>query len=336
VGAGVLQPLSQLRPTALNANRVRVRSVRAIVLFLFVRGIYWVLSLAYLELGHDCGIDQVLWRAAFETRMKSVNWMTAALDRLANEAAVRVSVQATQGSVPRGSGTHMLVFARGEAGTIGGGHLEFQALSHARRLLAEELVSTHLRQVLGPSLGQCCGGVVELTLERVDASDIARLRTMLMPPRPPLALFGGGHVGKALVHTLAPLPFAVRWVDSRDEIFPSVVPEDVECEHSNPVQSAVADLAPGSRVLIMSFSHAEDLDIVVACLKRQRERGDLPFVGLIGSQTKWATFRHRLEDRGFSAEEIAHITCPIGVSGIRGKEPEVIAVAVAAQLLHTL
>ena len=265
-----------------------------------------------------------------------VNWMMAALERLAHEAAVRVSVQATQGSVPRGPGTHMLVFARGEVGTIGGGHLEFQALAHARRLLAGELVTTHLRQVLGPSLGQCCGGVVELALELVDSGDVARLRTLLMPPRTPLALFGGGHVGRAIVNTLAPLPFAVRWIDSRDEIFPEDVPVEVDCEHSNPVQAAVADLAPGSRVLIMSFSYAEDLDIVVACLKRLRAQDDLPFVGLIGSQTKWATFRHRLEDRGFTAQEIARITCPIGVPGITGKEPEVIAVAVAAQLLQTL
>jgi xanthine dehydrogenase accessory factor len=230
----------------------------------------------------------------------------------------------------------MLVFEHGEAGTIGGGHLEFQALAHARRLLAGQTEQTTLRQVLGPSLGQCCGGVVSLSFERVDGADVARLRTLLMPLRTPLALFGGGHVGKALVQTLAPLPFAVRWVDSRDEIFPADVPDGVDCEHSNPVQAAVADLAPGSRVLIMSFSHAEDLDIVVACLKRQRAQNDLPFVGLIGSATKWATFRHRLEDRGFSAEEIAHITCPIGVPGITGKEPEVIAVAVAAQLLQTL
>ncbi len=83
----------------------------------------------------------------------------------------------------------------------------------------------------------------------------------------------------------------------------------------------------------MSFSHAEDLDIVAACLLRQREKADLPFIGLIGSKTKWATFRHRLEDRGFSESELAHITCPIGVDGVKGKEPEVIAVAVAAQLL---
>jgi xanthine dehydrogenase accessory factor len=84
----------------------------------------------------------------------------------------------------------------------------------------------------------------------------------------------------------------------------------------------------------MSFSHAEDLDIVAACLKRLRERGDLPYVGLIGSKTKWATFRHRLEERGFHEQDFARVTCPIGVPGIAGKEPEVIAVAVAAQLLQ--
>ncbi|WP_295520209.1 xanthine dehydrogenase accessory protein XdhC [Limnohabitans sp. Rim8] len=266
----------------------------------------------------------------------SVNWIEQALKRLITDKAVLVTVRSTQGSVPRGPGTQMVVFAQGEQGTIGGGHLELQALAHARFVLAGQSERLDLRQVLGPSLGQCCGGAVDLVFERVSPEDLPRMRTLLLLPRTPLALFGGGHVGKALIHTLAPLPFAVRWIDSRDEIFPADVPSGVDCEHSNPVQAAVADLAPGSRVLIMSFSHAEDLDIVIACMKRQRSQGDLPFVGLIGSQTKWATFRHRLEDRGFSAKEIAHITCPIGVPGIAGKEPEVIAVAVAAQLLQML
>ena len=81
---------------------------------------------------------------------------------------------------------------------------------------------------------------------------------------------------------------------------------------------------------------AEDLDIVIACLRRLRERDDLPYIGLIGSKTKWATFSHRLEARGFTAAELARVTCPIGVPGITGKEPEVIAVAVAAQLLQSL
>ena len=257
-----------------------------------------------------------------------------ALDKLANSPAVLVTVLDAQGSVPRGQGTCMLVFADDFAATIGGGHLEFQAIAHARELLAGQTQVLQLRQVLGPSLGQCCGGALALGFERVGAADAPRLAACLTPQRQPLALFGGGHVGRALVQTLAPLPFAVRWIDSRDEIFPPQVPEGVECEHSSPVQAAVADLAPGSRVLIMSFSHAEDLDIVIACLRRIRERNDLPFVGLIGSKTKWATFRHRLEERGFTAPEIARITCPIGVPGIEGKEPEVIAIAVAAQLLQ--
>jgi xanthine dehydrogenase accessory factor len=125
-----------------------------------------------------------------------------------------------------------------------------------------------------------------------------------------------------------------HWIDSREEVFPAGLPLNVRCEHSDPVHGAVPKLEAGSRVLIMSFSHAEDLDILVECLKRRRERADLPFVGLIGSKSKWATFRHRLEARGFSPAELDAVTSPIGVPGVVGKEPEVIAVAVAAQLMQ--
>jgi xanthine dehydrogenase accessory factor len=255
-------------------------------------------------------------------------------NRLAAQDAVLVSVDAAQGSVPRERGAWMAVFADAIVGTIGGGHLELDAIAEARRRLAGGTGEPVVRQALGPSLGQCCGGVVHLRFERVGASDAAALHGKLRGDDTPLALFGGGHVGKALVNVLGTLPFAVTWIDSRDEIFPSEVPDNVCCEHSDPVQAAVADLAPHSRVLIMSFSHAEDLDIVAACLKRLRERGDLTYVGLIGSKTKWATFRHRLEERGFRKQELAQVTCPIGVPGITGKQPEVIAVAVAAQLLQ--
>jgi xanthine dehydrogenase accessory factor len=256
--------------------------------------------------------------------------------KLAAAPAVLVTVRDTQGSVPREAGTWMAVFAGEVVGTIGGGHLEFEAIAHAREVLSGAQAPDTRRYALGPSLGQCCGGVVHLDYERVTAADGPRLQARLAAHLTPLALFGGGHVGKALVKVLAPLPFAVTWVDSRDEIFPTDVPAHVACEHSDPVQAAVADLAAGSRVLVMSFSHAEDLDIVAACLKRQRERGDLPFVGLIGSKTKWATFRHRLAERGFSPAEMAHVTCPIGIPGLTGKAPEVIAVSVAAQLLLQL
>jgi xanthine dehydrogenase accessory factor len=228
----------------------------------------------------------------------------------------------------------MAVFEQTCINTIGGGHLEFQALDHGRALLRGQASESLVRYALGPALGQCCGGVVQLKYERVGAVDVTALTRRLGREQQAIALFGGGHVGKALVQVLGRLPFAITWIDSRDEIFPDDLPAGVRCEHSDPVASAVRDLVSGSQVLIMSFSHAEDLDVVAACLQRQRERADLPYVGLIGSETKWASFRQRLLVRGFSEQELAHVTCPIGVPGIKGKEPEVIAVAVAAQLLQ--
>jgi xanthine dehydrogenase accessory factor len=260
------------------------------------------------------------------------------LQRLAREPACLVRVVHTQGSVPRGVDAWMAVWPDAVLGTIGGGHLELVALLAAREGLGRADTPWPLlqRHALGPSLGQCCGGAVQLSLQRVEPADVARLRTELAPQGSPLALFGGGHVGHALVQVLARLPFQIHWIDSRDGIFPAELPETVLAEHSDPVAQAVQDLAPGAQVLIMSFSHAEDLDIVAACLRRQRERGDLPFVGLIGSRTKWATFQRRLRERGFTDTELAHITCPIGLPGIQGKQPEVIAVSVAAQLLLKL
>ena len=265
--------------------------------------------------------------------------LEAFLLRLQREPAVLVTVGKTRGSVPREAGAWMAVFSGatgGAIGTIGGGHLEWDAMREARESLAATGGSDRVwdRSVtLGPSLGQCCGGALVLQFERIDASHAAALRDRLIEGHSPLALFGGGHVGRALVQALAPLPFDVTWVDSRDEVFPPDLPSHVRAEHSEPVQAAVRDLGAGSVVLIMSFSHAEDLDIVAACLQRQREQRDLGFIGLIGSRTKWATFRRRLEDRGFNADELARVTCPIGLPGITGKEPAVIAASVVAQLL---
>ena len=264
---------------------------------------------------------------------------------LARRPAVLVRVASTQGSVPRETGAWMGVFADSVVGTVGGGHLEFEAIARARAQLAasgealgpQKYAPLLARFALGPSLGQCCGGVVHLAFERVGAGDLPelaqRLGNSLLVP---VALFGGGHVGHALARVLALLPFRLTWIDSRDGIFPLDMPLRIACEHSDPVQSAVPGLAPRSRVLVMSFSHAEDLEIVASCLLRQRRQADLPYIGLIGSKTKWAAFRHRLQARGFTSGELAQVTCPIGIPGIAGKEPDVIAVAVAAQLLQTL
>ena len=256
--------------------------------------------------------------------------------RLVQADGIVVQVQRTRGSVPREAGAWMAVFRHGSPellGTIGGGRLELDAIAHARALLADPSGPRSQSYALGPSLGQCCGGHVQLGFEPVGAADVGALRQRLTAGHQPVALFGGGHVGQALVQVFAQLPLDVHWIDSRDAPFPTDLPANVRCEHSLPVHQAVADLAAQSCVLIMSFSHAEDLDIVAACLQRQRARADLRFIGLIGSKTKWATFRQRLEARGFSAAELAQVTCPIGLPGIRDKRPEVIAVSVAAQLM---
>ncbi len=254
---------------------------------------------------------------------------------------ILVTVTQTEGSVPREAGTWMVVREDGSIiGTLGGGNVEFQAIAYALNF-SDDSEKTK-RFALGPSLGQCCGGVMDLSFERINSAQYDALQAKLDMGCRPIALFGGGHVGRAIVHVLSALPYRVTWIDSRDEIFPSDVSNRVICEHSDPVQSAVASLATRSAVLIMSFSHAEDLEIVQQCLIRNRASGargeiaNLPFIGLIGSKTKWATFKNRLRERGFTDAELAQVTCPIGIEGISGKEPEVIAVAVAAQLLQKL
>lgn len=264
---------------------------------------------------------------------------------------VVVRVGQVQGSVPRETGAWMVVSTDHVIGTIGGGRLEWDAIAYARHFMAgvRQLTgaantplsdasltdSKHFK--LGPSLGQCCGGALDILFETIPATLTperqAQWLQALDVPRQPIALFGGGHVGHALEMAMRALPFDLFWVDSRDGIFPDDLPPHVLAEHSSPVHDAVADIKPGAWVLIMSFSHAEDLDVLLACLARQRAHGDLPFIGLIGSATKWASFSSRARARGFTPSELDHITCPIGLPGIAGKEPAVIAASVVAQLL---
>ena len=254
-----------------------------------------------------------------------------------------VQVQQVQGSAPREVGAWMAVSVglapgslHGLVGSIGGGHLEYQAMAHAQQVLAGRQPHGVQRYALGPSLGQCCGGVVHLAYRVVGVQDLPSLE-LRQARRLPVAVFGAGHVGQALVAALQRLPCSIVWVDSRPGLWPDSAVADActTLVQSDPVQDAVADLPAGSRVVILTHSHVEDWDISAACLARQREAGDLPFVGLIGSASKWASFRRRLLERGFDAAAVDAVQCPVGIPGIAGKEPEVIAVAIAAQLMQT-
>lgn len=252
---------------------------------------------------------------------------------MAAERLILVTVARTSGSVPREVGAWMSVASDGVSGTVGGGHLEFDAIARARAALAGSELAVEVRYPLGPSLGQCCGGVVWLRFERVAADEDLAARLPQAPLRP-VALFGAGHVGQAIARIARDLPVALHWIDSREGQFPvEAMPAGWCRQVSDPPADVVGDLAPGSVVLIMSHSHAEDFDTVAAVLRRQSDRADLAFIGLIGSRSKWGSFRQRLTARGFAQADLAQVVCPIGVPGVAGKQPAVIAVAVLAQIL---
>ena len=149
-----------------------------------------------------------------------------------------------------------------------------------------------------------------------------------VPPELNIALFGAGHVGRAMVEVLARLPLQVTWLDSRREEFPRELPANVAVLCTAAVLEEIAQLPAGTIYLVLSHSHALDFDLICRIL----DRGDARFIGLIGSHAKRYSFARRLRLHGYTQAQIAGVTCPIGVAAI-GKEPEVIAVSVAAQLL---
>lgn len=246
-----------------------------------------------------------------------------------DQLAMEVQVLDHRGSVPRGCGTRMLVSATEVAGTIGGGHLELKAIDAARGLLAQQQPGP-LDQTypLGPALGQCCGGIVTLRTQLLSLDGLSQWPAP--QPRFTLQLYGAGHVGRAIVQLLAGIDCAVQWIDEREDAFPALpLPGHIDKLCVEPVEAEVRYAPPGTCYLVLTHSHDLDLRITEAIL----QRGDFRWCGLIGSATKRERFLHRFAQRGIIPEVLARLTCPIGLPGIQGKEPEVIAVSVVAQLL---
>ena len=249
-----------------------------------------------------------------------LDWLEAlGTARAAGEACVLVTVAEAKGSSPRESGAKMLVRADGSfAGSIGGGHLEHKALARAAALIAADDATPRLETLaLGAQLGQCCGGRVTLLYEIFAAT------------RRTLALFGAGHVGNEVVAVLEGLPLRLLWIDARADQFPAATPPGVAVTITAQPEDEVRDLPAGALVVVMTHSH--DLDLAIA--ERALRRGDLGYVGVIGSQTKAARFRARLEEKGIDS---AALRCPIGVPGLKAKQPRAVAIALAAELLPLL
>jgi xanthine dehydrogenase accessory factor len=288
--------------------------------------------------------------------------LSAALQ--AHGPVARVVIAGVEGSAPREVGAAMLVWADGQSGTIGGGALEFEAAATARAMLHAG-GTTVQRVALGPSLGQCCGGAVTLWTEVIaaapDVTDgvIARgpgdmplaVKRILAAARgqglrPTTALvqgwlvepvaaptrqvwiWGAGHVGRALVAVLSPLPdLALTWVDVAPDRFPDDIPPNVTVLPATDPAMLVDHAPTDAEHLILTFSHALDLELCHRLLRR-----GFRCCGLIGSATKWARFRSRLKALGHDAAAVERIRCPIGDPAL-GKHPQAIAVGVAVEIM---
>jgi xanthine dehydrogenase accessory factor len=142
-------------------------------------------------------------------------------------------------------------------------------------------------------------------------------------------LFGAGHVGRALALALAPLPFAVRWIDPRRDAFPTHAPANVTLIHAPEPAAELAGAPERALIVVMTHSHALDLEIVAEALRVER----FGYVGLIGSATKRARFLSQMRAAGLTEVQLARLVCPIGVPGLESKDPAVIAASTTAQLL---
>jgi xanthine dehydrogenase accessory factor len=248
-----------------------------------------------------------------------VTWLEAltGLER-DGEPSVLVTVVAARGSTPREAGCKMVVTGRTQYDTIGGGNLEYTCVEAARGMLDHSDAGPVLRDFpLGPELGQCCGGHVSVLFE------------LSRPPTLHVAVFGAGHVGRALVQVLGGLRLRVTWIDTRADALADP-PAGVRPRLTSRPEHELASLPARTLVLVMTHDHQIDFGIVAAALPR----ADLAGVGLIGSETKRVRFVRRLARAGLPAEAIARLICPIGVPGAGGKLPAEIAVSVAAQILQ--
>jgi len=300
----------------------------------------------------------------------SAGWIDTALDMIeAGEDVVLVTVTATKGSSPRNQGTQMLITAINIWQTIGGGALEFEVMARARKMLADAATDAWQRQhftvILGPDMGQCCGGQMSLLLEKFtakEAADLADLKTAItagaglshplmtgmplqvyapalrsdaalfhlpvLPRQTPLFIYGAGHVARALVPCLGGLGFDIFLVDIDQGRFPNYLDGTAQKLLAKTPET-IALHAPEAAVhLVMTHSHALDEAICLQLLMR----GDFAFLGLIGSKTKRARFVSRLSAAGIGPAMLDLLTCPIGIHEINGKSPAHVALSIAAQL----
>lgn len=234
-------------------------------------------------------------------------------------AHVIVTIIGSRGSTPRDISSKMIVTDNDCIDTIGGGHLEYQAIAYARKMLQKGTKSQAIqRYPLGASLGQCCGGHVSLFFE------------CYANKYPHLWVFGAGHVAQALMSIVTSLPIPIHWVDNRPNLLQLNQNPRIQIHSSDDPTEWLTHATSGSYVLILTHDHQLDFSLCETALKRN----DFGYIGCIGSKTKAKRFRYRLQQKEFSQQQIDNLICPVGHPDIEGKLPMEVAVSIASQLIN--
>jgi xanthine dehydrogenase accessory factor len=245
--------------------------------------------------------------------------------------AIVAELTSVKGSTPRNSGAFMLIGARDTIGTIGGGQLEYLAIGRARQVMRDGSVAQMMDVPLGPEIGQCCGGRVEISLKLVDKAKAAALVATLEREQaawPNVFIFGAGHVGHALAEALSLLPLKTHVIDTRPGELHGF-PLNVQTQ-AVPLPEAVVRGAPaGSAFVVLTHDHALDFLIVAEAVRRD----DAAYVGMVGSRTKRARFHSWFLAEGGDKPLLRRLISPIGAEGLGDKRPEVIAALAAAEIM---
>ncbi|WP_165807378.1 xanthine dehydrogenase accessory protein XdhC [Rhizobium rhizogenes] len=252
---------------------------------------------------------------------------------LSEGPAILVEIEAVKGSSPREAGTFMLVSATRIWETIGGGQFEYMAIDHARAILDGRTEIDVLDIPLGPEIGQCCGGRTLLRFTRVTEAVADALTKRMQDAedqQPTVFIFGAGHVGKALANSLSLLPVSVSVIETRREELIGL-PGTVSTHLTPMPEAMVKDIPAGGAAIIVTHDHA--LDFLIA--KEALGRGDLAYVGMIGSKTKRATFANWLAREGH-VDTLDNLVLPIGGTLVKDKRPAIIAALVTSEVLHAI
>lgn len=225
------------------------------------------------------------------------------------------TVVGVKGSAPRHMGAKMIITVDEIFGTLGGGALEYEVIKNAREQIKQGTPKT-FNYPLGPLLGQCCGGEVDVFIEPVTK-------------KKDIVVFGAGHISEELVPMLDKLGFNVTLVDERYDRINLAPFEGVYKKFNEIPEDALGLLEFHDELyaVVLTHAHIHDEKIVEYCLDKPYR-----YLGVIGSRTKWKKFVERYKSRGFTIEQLGKVTTPIGLD-IGSETPFEIAISIIAEII---